>query len=213
MSKARLISINVGQARPIPGLKAKTGIYKEPVTGPVPISDQGIVGDAILDRRHHGGSDQAIYIYFQDDYDFWAGELGYATPPGLFGENLTISGTDSASTAIGDHFEIDDLLLEVTAHRTPCMTFARRMDDKFWVKRFHKARRPGAYCRVLRPASIEAGREVTIIPYAGERISVAELMSYDGSKSIPDDFMRRVVSTPVDAKTRFDYETRLSSLF
>ena len=40
------------------------------------IDAEGVVGDAILDRRHHGGPDQAIYVYLQDDYDLWSSELG-----------------------------------------------------------------------------------------------------------------------------------------
>lgn len=209
----KLIAICIGQPETIPGTRAKTGIYKKPVEGPVSIETMGIATDAVLDRKHHGGDDQAIYVYFQEDYDFWEGELGYAPTPGLFGENLVIAGTDSARTALGDRFVIGDLVLEVTAHRTPCMTFARKMDDKMWVKRFHRARRPGAYCRVLKPATIAAGAGVTIEPYAGDRISVAELMGFDGVRDIPKDFMRRVLSTPVDHKTRFDYENKLAVLF
>jgi MOSC domain-containing protein YiiM len=210
---AKLLAICVGKPELIPGMKAKTGIYKKAVSGPVAIEKLGIADDAVMDRKHHGGDDQAIYVYFQEDYDFWADELDDAPEPGLFGENLVISGTDSIQTAIGDRFEIGELMLEVTAHRTPCMTFARKMDDKLWVKRFHRARRPGAYCRVLKPATIEAEQDVIIHPYQGDRISVAKLMSYDGVKDIPTDFMRRVVATPVDAKTRFDYENRLATLF
>lgn len=210
---ARLIAICVGKPETIPGMKAKTGINKRPVTEAVKIEPGGIAHDAVMDRKHHGGEDQAIYVYFQEDYDFWAGELGYAPEPGSFGENLVIAGADSATTAIGDRFIIDDLVLEVTAHRTPCNTFARKMDDKFWVKRFHRAQRPGAYCRVIQPATIEAGADVSIERYTGDRISVAELMSYDVVKQIPHDFMRRVLTTPVDHKTRFDYENKLAVLF
>jgi MOSC domain-containing protein YiiM len=213
MSTGQLIGVSIGHPRPIPGHQAKTGIFKEPVAGPVVITAQGIPDDAILDRRHHGGLDQAIYVYFQDDYEFWAGELGYAPAPGHFGENLTISGADSATICIGDRFAIGEVLLEVTYHRTPCMTFAAKMGDPRWVKRFHRALRPGAYCRVLAPGPVEAGMAVDILPYGGERISVAELMSYDVVKDIPLDFLRRAVTTPIREKTRFKYETRLSSLF
>lgn len=213
MSVSQLIGVCVGHPRPIPGHQAKTGIFKEPVAGPVAITAQGIPDDAILDRRHHGGLDQAIYVYFQPDYDFWAGELGYAPAPGHFGENLTISGTDSATTCIGDRFSIGEVLLEVAYHRTPCMTFAAKMGDPRWVKRFHRALRPGAYCRVLTPGTVEAGMTVDIQPYQGDRISVAELMAYDAVKDIPLDFIRRAVTTPIREKTRFIYETRLSSLF
>lgn len=210
---ATLLAVCVGKAEQIAFYSPLTGINKRPVSGPVAIGPQGIGEDAILDTRHHGGRDQAIYVYFQEDYDFWAGELGAAPEPGLFGENLVIAGTGSAKTAIGDRFAIGTCLLEVTYHRTPCMTFAAKMGDRRWPKRFHRANRPGAYCRVLAPGAVEAGMAVAITPYQGERISVSELMAFDGVADIPLDFLRRAVTTPIREKTRFKYETRLADLF
>lgn len=210
---ATLLAVCVGKAEHIAGYSPLTGINKRPVSGPVAIGPQGIGEDAILDTKHHGGRDQAIYVYFQEDYDFWADELGQAPPPGLFGENLVIAGTGSAKTAIGDRFAIGTCLLEVTYHRTPCMTFAAKMGDRRWPKRFHRANRPGAYCRVLAPGAVEAGMAVAITPYQGERISVSELMAFDGVADIPLDFLRRAVTTPIREKTRFKYETRLADLF
>ncbi len=213
MSVGQLIAVSIGQPRPIPGMKARTGIYKEPVEGPVEIGTLGIARDAVMDSKHHGGLDQAIYVYFQEDYDWWAAELGYTPTPGLFGENLTIRGASSAGTAIGDRFAIGDVLLEVTYHRTPCLTFSAKMGDRTWAKRFHRANRPGAYCRVLQTGSVEAGLDVVISPYEGERVTVSELMALDGVKDIPVNFMRRAVTTPLREKTRFKYETRLADLF
>lgn len=210
---AMLLSVNRARPRRIPGHKALTGICKEPVAGPVAIGPQGLEDDAILDRQHHGGSEQAVYIYFQEDYDWWAGELAAPPAPGLFGENLTISGASSATAAIGDRFAIGEVMLEVTAHRTPCATFSARMGDPQWAKRFYRANRPGAYCRVIRPGEAEAGMTVAITPFAGERITMAELMAQDGLKDIPRDFMRRALTTPIREKTRFKYETKLASLF
>lgn len=209
---ATLVAVCTGKAEHIEGYGPLTGINKRPVVGPVTIGPLGIESDAILDRKHHGGRDQAIYVYFGDDYDWWERD-GVPTAPGLFGENLVISGTSSAGTAIGDRFAIGGAVLEVTYHRTPCMTFAARMGDRFWVKRFHRANRPGAYCRVIEAGDVEAGQEVAITPYEGERISVSELMAFDGRKDIPLDFMRRAVTTPIRDKTRFKFETRLADLF
>jgi MOSC domain-containing protein YiiM len=209
----KLVAICVGETRPIPGMTAKTGIYKEPVSGPVPIERNGIAADAVLDRRNHGGPDQAIYVYFQEDYDWWAGELGYAPPPGLFGENMVIAGASSAGTAIGDRFTIGEVVLEVTYHRTPCLTFSAKMGDRLWAKRFHRANRPGAYCRVLQEGTAEASMDVVVTPYGGERVTVSELMALDGVKDVPLEFIRRAVKTPIREKTRFKYETRLADLF
>lgn len=209
---AQLLSINLGTAQHIPGYAPLTGIIKTPVAT-AHIERLGMAGDAICDRKHHGGSDQAIYVYFADDYLWWADELDQSIAPGTFGENLTLGGIKGREIAIGDRFAMGPALLEVTYHRTPCMTFAARMGDPGWVRRFHRANRPGAYCRVLAPGAVEAGMDVGYEPYAGERVTVSELMALDGAREIDPAFMRRALATPIREKTRFKFETRLASLF
>jgi MOSC domain-containing protein YiiM len=208
-----LLSVNIGKPQPIPGFKAPTGIFKQPVTGPVAITPLDVAGDAVLDRRHHGGRDQAVYLYFADDYDWWSTQLGETVPPGTFGENLTIGGVTGQAVAIGDRFAIGAVLLEATYHRTPCMTLAARMNDRTFVKRFARAGRSGAYCRVIAPGDVEVGMDVAYTPFAGERVTVTELMALDGVRELDPAFMRRALATPIRDKTRVKYEERLNQLF
>ena len=100
--------------------------------------------------------------------------------PGTFGDNLTIEGVEGRNVCVGDRFAIGDVVLEVTSHRTPCMTLAARMDDPGFVRRFHKANRPGAYFRVIAPGPVSAGDDIDYQRFAGEQVSVAELMALDG---------------------------------
>ena len=88
----------------------------------------------ICDKKSHGGPDQAIYVYGGADYEWWSQELGKEISPGTFGENLTISELQSAHFNVGDYLHINDVILQVTAPRIPCGTFATRMDDPQWVK-------------------------------------------------------------------------------
>lgn len=213
MTTGQLISVNIGKPEPIPGKSALTGIFKRPVDTPVHIDNQGLRHDAVMDRKHHGGSDQAIYIYFSDDYQWWANELDKRLEPGLFGENLTVSGIEGRTVAVGDRYTIGDVVLEVTSHRTPCMVFAARMGDPKFVKRFHRAGRPGAYCRVIVPGTVSAGAAVDVTPYEGERITVSELMALDGVRIIDAAFMRRALTAPIHHQMRADYQDRLATLF
>lgn len=172
----RLLSINIGKPTPLGERKQLTGIFKLPATGPVQIDPLGIDGDAVLDTRHHGGLDQAIYIYFQPDYDYWVEQLGEPLAPGTFGENLTISGLQSTDIAIGDRLQIGPLTLEITAPRVPCNVLAQRMNDKFFVKTFNKANRSGAYARVITPGTVTAGDPLTHTPFTGERVMITEML-------------------------------------
>lgn len=211
---AILISVNVGKARPIPNKASMTGIYKEPVAEGVEIalSKHGLEGDAIVNRKHHGGVDQAVYIYFADDYRFWESALEREIAPGTFGENLTIGGVEGRAVAIGDRFTIDEVELEVTSHRTPCATFAARMGHPAWVKQFFEAGRPGAYCRVISPGAVRAGEPVLHSPFAGDRITVSQLLALEKERDLEPEFMQRALRTPVHYKMRADYQERLAKL-
>ncbi len=208
-------SVNIGQPRPIPAKSAMTGIYKEPVgeDQQVEITKQGLAGDAIINRKHHGGVDQAVYIYFADDYDFWRKTLEHDLTPGTFGENLTIGGVEGRSVAVGDRFEIDEVLLEVTSHRTPCATFAARMGSPAWVKQFFDAGRPGAYCRVIEPGPVHAGEPVRHRMFEGDRIRVSQLLALEKHRDLEPEFMQRALRTPIHYKMRAQYEEKLAKLF
>src|SRR6185312_11292599 len=145
-----IIAVNRGRPEHIPGHAALTGICKHPVDAAM-IAPLGLEGDAVMDTKNHGGPDQAVYLYGRPDYDVFERELGRELPPGLFGENLTIGGLDSQAIHIGDRFGIGEVLLEATSPRIPCATFAARMGDPHWLKRFFAANRPGVYARVLHP--------------------------------------------------------------
>ncbi|WP_346960777.1 MOSC domain-containing protein [uncultured Arthrobacter sp.] len=138
-----------------------TAIDKRPVDGPVKVHRLGLRGDVQADRMDHGGEDQALYAYSQADADYWAAELGRDIPPGYFGENLRVAGLDATNAVIGERWKIGlDVEVEVTSPRRPCGTFQRRMNEPHWVKRFTEAGRVGAYLRVVRLGSIQAGDHI-----------------------------------------------------
>src|SRR5205085_10272473 len=118
------LSVNLGLARPIKYAKKSgiTGINKEPVAESVRITASGLAGDTVCDKRHHGGPDQAVYLYGAPDYVWWSDQLQQELAPGTFGDNLTLGGMESASHSIGDRFHIGEAILEVTAPRIPCST-------------------------------------------------------------------------------------------
>ena len=149
MTPMHLLAVNRARPEHIPGHAALTGICKHPVEA-LAIAPRGVEGDAVMDTRNHGGPDQAVYLYGRPDYEVFERDLGRELPPGLFGENLTVAGLESQSIHVGDRFAIGDVLLEATAPRIPCATFAARMGDPNWVRRFFAAKRPGVYAACWR---------------------------------------------------------------
>ncbi|MFI2703192.1 MOSC domain-containing protein [Cellulosimicrobium composti] len=147
---------------PDAGPAGVTAIDKRPVSGPVKVRRLGLYADLQADRANHGGAEQAVYAYGQDDTDWWVGQLEREIPPGLFGENLRVRGIPVSDAVVGERWSVGSALLEVTQPRTPCSTFARRLGEERWVKRFTVANRTGAYLRVVRGGELQAGDAVTV---------------------------------------------------
>lgn len=155
-----------------------TAIDKRPAEGPVKVHRLGLQGDIQANRVHHGGPDQAIYAYSQTDAEYWAGLLQRDVPPGAFGENLRVAGIDATSAVIGERWRIGlDVELEVTSPRTPCATFQRRLGERQWVRRFTEEGRVGAYLRVLKTGSIQAGDHIHRIFVPQHGITVGKWFS------------------------------------
>jgi len=207
----RLFSVNVGheQTQTKGNEIETTGIYKVPVAGAVEISYLGIEGDFIGDQDNHGGPDQAVYVYGSTDYDWWRGELGREIDAGTFGENLTISGLESATLNIGDRLQVGGVLLEVTAPRTPCSTLAARMRDPEFVKRYRHGERPGLYCRVIQGGAVQAGDDVVLRPRAGETVSILEVFRNHYLRSKDEATLRRFLAAPISIRARVSIERDL----
>jgi MOSC domain-containing protein YiiM len=209
----QLMSINVGREQTLQNLKSgKTGICKDPVSGPVEVTEMGLRGDVICDTKNHGGADQALYAYSTPDYDWWSESLGSVLTPGTFGENLTISGLESASLNIGDRLHFGWVTIEVTAPRIPCSTLAARMGDPVFAKRFRRAERPGLYCRVIKAGWLQAGEVVRLEPCQGQAVSILEAFRDFYVRRPREENLRRFLAAPIDIRSRLEKEKQLAKL-
>ena len=210
----KLTSLNLGTGELIAvgERKIRTGIHKQPTLEPVSIGRLGLDGDEVSDEINHGGPDQAVYVYGLPDYDHWSEQLGLALEPATFGENLTISGLESASLKIGDRLRVGAVLLEVAASRIPCHVLAARMNDLGFVKKFRVAQRPGAYCRVIQTGAVQAGDAVTLEPHPGETVSLLEDFNlyYDANPSRAS--LERALNARIAIRTRAELTQKLAKL-
>jgi MOSC domain-containing protein YiiM len=168
----------VDRLLPDSGVIGVTAIDKRPVDGPVRVRPLGLHADVQADRKHHGGEDQAVYAYADEDAEHFAAMLDRPVPAGLFGENLRTAGVDVTGAVIGERWRVGEtLLLEVTIPRTPCGTFARRMGVAGWVKRFAEEGRPGAYLRVLKSGPVAAGDSITVVDRPAHGVTIGDVFA------------------------------------
>jgi MOSC domain-containing protein YiiM len=179
---ARLLSINVGTPVQVDwaGDLGWTSIDKHQLEGPVAVHALGIEGDEIADKKHHGGTYQAVYAFAREDIDAWVERLGLEIRDGQFGENLTTSGIDVNEALIGEQWRIGTTVFQVADVRIPCNVFKNWMgltgyDDTAWVKRFTIEARPGPYLQVVQPGEITAGDAIEVVHKPDHDVSVTTM--------------------------------------
>ena len=175
---AHLHSLNIGRSEPNPVKASRpTGIGKKPVEqaelrSPGPKQGglgSGVVGDFVGDERHHGGDHQAVYAYAREELDAWQEQLD----DGLFGENLTTVGLDVDGALVGERWRVgNDVVLEVAGPRIPCSTFASRMGEKGWVRRFTEVGNTGAYLAIVSPGTVRQGDPIEVVSRPDHGIGV-----------------------------------------
>ena len=209
-----LMSVNIGEKRILRRREhvETTGIFKFPTDEPVKVTKLGLEGDVIISKRHHGGPDQAVYVYGGADYDWWADELGKEILPGTFGENLTITELESAQFNVGDYIHTGEVTLQVTAPRIPCKTFAARMEDPQWVKKFRYAEKPGLYCRVLKEGFVRAGDAVSVEGFTGETVSILDMFRDYYYRNKSEETLLRYLNAPIAIRDRSSFEEQLQRL-
>lgn len=171
---ARLISVNLGIARPLlaSGRRVLSAIGKESVAGPVAVARLGLAGDEQADLSVHGGLDKAVYAYPAEHLAFWqAKRLEHsvslwdeALPSGFVGENLSLQGLLEAQVWVGDELHFPDCVLRVTAPREPCYKFNAVMGYAQASRDMVQHSCCGFYLAVQQAGTIEAGQRFSLVP-------------------------------------------------
>ena len=203
----KLLSVNLACPRQIVIGKetVDTGIFKEPTTAPVAIGELGLANDYIADLVHHGGKDQAVYLYSREEYAWWEAELGRPLPDGQFGENFTISSYGAPEPRIGDRYQINDLVLEAAFVRIPCSKFGAKMGDMGFPKRFSVALKPGVYCRVITPGTVQAGDAITFTPAPEGAPTASEIFGVYLGIDRSREMVERCLASPMADDMRVRY--------
>jgi len=204
----KLLSIQVGTAREVPkgSTTVLTGIRKLPVDS-VLIRELGLEGDTIANTKGHGGLDQAVYVYSQEDYDWWESHLGQQLSPGKFGENLVFD-TFGEDVMVGDRFSFGGVVIEATAPRTPCWALANEMEKGDMVREFRASGRPGFYSRVIQEGRTAAGDSI-VRTGGGFDVSINELFGMRYRTEITAEEVERVLGSPLAQRMREYYEGRI----
>jgi MOSC domain-containing protein YiiM len=204
----RVLSVNVGMPRVVVwrGKRVTTGIYKEPVEGPVLVRTLNLDGDRQADLRVHGGWDKAVYAYPSEFYELWSDELPeLELGPGVFGENLTIEGLLDGDVSVGDRFRVGTAELVVTQPRIPCFKLGIRVGRDEFVTEFLERGLLGFYLAVVREGEVEAGDPIIELHRDPRGVRVTEIARLFASDRGNVERMRVAADLDVLPKSWRDY--------
>jgi MOSC domain-containing protein YiiM len=211
----QILSVNVSLPRTVEinGKAVLTGIYKEPVHGPVAVRKLGLEGDGQADVTVHGGEHQAVYAYPIEHYAHWATFLGAESlAHGTFGENLTVQGLLETEVCIGDIHRMGSVLLQVTCERLPCFKFAHKVDRPDILKPFLQSGYSGFYYKVLQEGTLTSGDSIQVVEKDAHAITVRALLGVHRLGEDDRDTMKKLLHVKALAPgVRQDIERRLAA--
>jgi len=176
MNAGTVVSLNIGlpQAVDYRGQPVYTGIFKQPVDGPVYLARLNFRGDGQGDLKHHGGPDKAVCAYFFEHYAFWEAMYERSFDWGAFGENVTLGGLTEADVCIGDRWRLGETTVEVSQPRKPCFKLAMKHGIPDLAVQVERTGFTGFYFRVLDEGHVAKGDSLACIERHPLGITVRE---------------------------------------
>jgi MOSC domain-containing protein YiiM len=197
-SRVKLVSLNVARPRlaVYKGKTITTGIFKQPVSGPVQLRTLNLDGDRQADLSVHGGPHKAVYAYPSEHYPDWRRELpGVDLPWGMFGENFTTTGLAEDELHVGDRFQIGSSIVMVRQPRTPCYKLAAKFQRDDMLERFLLSGRSGFYLSVEQEGSVAADDVFQLLRRNQDGITISEMNRLFVREKYNQDLLRKAIHT------------------
>jgi MOSC domain-containing protein YiiM len=178
------------------GKTINTGIFKQPISGPVQLRSLNLDGDRQADLGVHGGIFKAVYAYPSEHYRFWRQEIpGADLPWGVFGENFTTAGLSEDELHVGDRLQIGSSIVMVRQPRTPCYKLAAKFQRDDMIERFLLSGRSGFYFSVEQEGSVAAEDAFQLLTRNQDGITISEMNRLFVREKYNQDLLRKAVHT------------------
>lgn len=174
----QIISVNIGKKKTVvwKNKTYETGIYKYPIGDSIFLGKEDVVNDMVIDRKYHGGVDQAVYAYGENHYDYWKQLYPNLTfNYGMFGENLTVSNLLEEKIFVGDIYQLGEARIQVSKPRQPCFKLGIRFENMKIVKQFWNTTKCGVYFKVLETGNVSKNDVLVLLEKAKNKASIAEV--------------------------------------
>ena len=179
------------------GETLSTGIFKQPVAGPVQLCRLNLDGDRQADLSVHGGPYKAVYAYPSEHYAFWQNELRETNLPwGMFGENFTTESLSESDLHIGDRLQIGAAIVMVRQTRTPCYKLAAKFQRDDMIERFLISGRSGVYFSVEKEGTVASGDSFQFLSRAPDGLTIEEMNHIIADDRYNRALLEKAIATP-----------------
>jgi len=194
----KIISTNIGRPKVITwnNKQEQTGIFKEPTNAPIYLGKDDVKDDEVSDRKHHGGTYKACYLFSAEQYPYWKNlypNLNWKY--GMFGENLTISNLDETKLIIGSIYKVGNAKIEITQPREPCYKFGLKFGNQEVLKQFIEHGYPGTYVRVLKEGTVKSGDIFSVIHTPENKLTTFDFFKLLYSKDKDQELLKLVLKS------------------
>jgi len=174
----KILSVNIGERKTIQWKKKvlETGIFKYPVETPIFLDFMDVKKDHVIDRKHHGGINQAVYAYGKNHYPYWKNLYPDVDwHHGMFGENLTVDFLEETEIHVGSVYQLGEAILEVTKPRLPCNKLGYKFNDLAILKQFWNSTKCGVYFKILQSGHVTKNDVFSLLEEKSNQATIAEV--------------------------------------
>ncbi|MDF0708891.1 MOSC domain-containing protein [Flagellimonas okinawensis] len=192
----KVISTNLGKHTKIiwNDKEIMTGIYKYPVDESLYLDTEDVQGDTVVDRKYHGGTYKACYLFSADNYPYWKEKYPLLDWNwGMFGENLTIEGLNESKIRIGSIYKLGSALVQISQPREPCYKLGVRFGDQRILKEFIDHGHPGTYIRVLEQGNVKNGDVMELVEESTIPLTIQQYYRLLFSTTKDQDVLQRAI--------------------
>ena len=163
------------------GAKLSNGIesaIKKTRRDSIRVTQHGIDGDSVVNRKYHGGDMRVIHHYSQINYDHLKNKLANISDrfvPGSFGENLLTQELTEAELNIGDIYSLGTAKVQLTVCRRPCATLNYGYEDERVLKEIIRSGRTGWFYCVIEEGVVSEGDYLTLLESSFLNLFVSKL--------------------------------------
>lgn len=159
------------------GTTLESAIRKQPVSE-MRVNEMGAEGNDVGLKAHHGGVDKALFFMADKTFELLTSLIGKSFDwqgTAIYGENFIVSGLDEYNVCIGDHYQISDVIVEVSQPRKPCERLSLNSEYKDTQKIVREKGLTGWYVRVVKTGVCKKGDKIHRLQRAYPKLSIMHL--------------------------------------